>query len=345
MMKESLHVGLDIGANVIKAVLLERTKTGYILNHARINKLSYAAIENGVIIDFGELVHGVIDVMRNNIFETNKVAIALKGPSVIVRFVGVYTDSREDLAENFLWIVNQYGDIDPEEMSIDFEVLGGAEVFNRANVLFTAAKKDTVTDFVSVLESSKVEPYVIEAEALSLVRLYRGLDYPKSGTTMIIHVGYVGSLIIFIKDGRFSFCKEMASGGKVFTDVVRQDLGISEQEAEKIKINPNLHSDPQAVREIINRVASIDFVLAVDSIYKFYTLKNGLPPDRIFLSGGACETFGLKEALTAKYSVPVEFLNPWKIIELSGEYQGFFDSDNRFAYNVALGLALHGRVF
>lgn len=345
MANEEFHVGLDIGANAVKAVLLSKSKSGFVLEEARMSKLSYSAVENGKIMDFGELVHGIIDVMRNNIFGTNKVNIALKGPSVVVRRVSVYTDSREELYESFLWVVNQYGDIDPEEMSVDFEILGGAETFNSADILFTAAKKDVIIDFVSVLESSNVKPAAIEAEALSIVRLYRGLDYPKSDTTMIIHAGYVGSLIIFIKDGKFNFCKEIACGGKAVTDIIKHDLNVDDQEAEKIKLDPNVYNDPKAVTDIINRAITIEFVLATDSVYKFYTLKNGKPPERIFLSGGASETFGLKEALSAKYSVPVDFLNPWKSIEVKGEYVDFFNTDNRFSYNVALGLAMHGKIF
>lgn len=344
MANDEFHIGLDIGANAVKAVILGHSKTGFILKEARISKLSSTAIENGVIMDYGELVHGVLDVTRNDIFKTNMVAIALKGPSVVVRRVNIFADNRDELAENFLWRVNQYGDIDPEEMSVDFEVLGGAETFNSAEVLFTAAKKDTLTDFVSVLESSKMQASVIEAEALSLVRLYRGLDYPKSDTTMIIHVGYVGSLIIFIKDGKFYFSKEIDCGGKTFSDIIKSDLGVSEKEAERIKIEPHLYKDPAKVKEIMNRVASIEYVLKVDSVYKFYTLKNGLPPVRIFLSGGASETYGLKDALSAKYSVLVDFFNPWKVIGLTDEYKDFFNAENKFTYNVALGLALHGKI-
>lgn len=344
MANDEFHIGLDIGANAVKAVILGYSKTGFILKEARISKLSNTAIEDGVIMDYGELVHGVLDVTRNDIFKTNKVAIALKGPSVVVRRVNIFSENREELAENFLWRVNQYGDIDPEEMSVDFEVFAGTEIFNSAEVLFTAAKKDTITDFVSVLESSKMKASIIEAEALSLVRLYRGLDYPKGETTMIIHVGYIGSLIIFIKEGKFYFCKEIDCGGKNFSDIIKNDLGVSEQEAERIKIDPNSYKDPEKVKEIMSRVASIEYILKVDSVYKFYTLKNGLPPVRIFLSGGASETYGLKDALSAKYSVLVDYFNPWKVIALSDDYKDFFNADNKFTYNVALGLALHGKV-
>lgn len=345
MSNDELHVGLDIGANAVKAVLLGVNKNGFILEQARISKLANSSIENGMIMDYGELVRGITDVMRNDIFKTDRVSIALKGPSVVVRRVAVYTDNRDELSETFLWSVNQYGDIDPEEMSVDFEVLGGAELFNSADVLFTAAKKDVITDFVSVLESSKTVPAVVEAEALSLVRLYRGLNYPKKDTTMLIHVGYVGSLVIFIKDGRFDFCKEINCGGKSFSDMIKHDLGVDDKEAERIKIDPNLYDDPKAVMDIINRVVTIEYLLETDSVYKFYTLKNGQPPARIFLSGGASETAGLKEALTAKYSVPVDYLNPWKNVALAPEYEDFFNTDNRYTYNVALGLAMHGHVF
>ena len=91
-MAEKFHIGLDIGANAIKAVLLSATKTGFVVEKFRNNTFDSVVTENGSINDYGELVNRIFETVDDS-FPTNEVAIALKGPSVLVRKMLVNNDS------------------------------------------------------------------------------------------------------------------------------------------------------------------------------------------------------------------------------------------------------------
>lgn len=341
-MAEKFHVGLDIGSNSIKAAFLSATKTGFVVEQMHAEDFSGAATENGAVMDYGELVDRVSKVVDDR-FSVKEVAIALKGPSVLVRKMLVNNDSLGDLGE-FRWIANQYSCVEPEEMSIDFETLPSHDLYNHTGIVMTAAKKDVIIDFVSILESADLIPKVIESEAMSIIRLFRCMNNGSTGVNMILHVGYAGSFVILIKNGFFDFCREVSRGGKYFTELIKHDLEVSSETAEAIKINPEEHDDPEKVRTTLDRIFSIEYIQEVDYALKFYLLRGGSLPDQIYLSGGACQTFGVEKCLRDKYNVPISFLNPWEHITLSSNVEEIKEND-RYSYNVALGLALHGLIY
>ncbi len=342
-MANTSHIGLDIGANIIKAVLLSTTKTGFIVDKFRVKTFDSVVTENGSINDYGELVNRILETVDET-FPTNEVAIALKGPSVLVRKMLVNNDSLGEMGE-FRWIADQYICIEPEEMSIDFETLPSQDLYNHTSIVMTAANKDVVTDFVSVVESAKLIPYAIEAEAMSIVRLFRALKKSNNiDTQMILHVGYVGSIVILLRNGYFEYCREVSRGGKYFSDLLKHDLDIDDETAERIKINPEEHSDPEKVRATLERIFTIEYIQEIDYVLKFYLLRGGSLPNHIFLSGKSCQTFGLEKALREKYTVPLEFLNPWDFIELPDSV-GRIHPEDKYSHSVVLGLALHGLVY
>lgn len=342
-MSEKNHIGLDIGTNSIKAVLLNPTKTGFVVEKLRNQTFDGVVTENGVINDYGELVNRILDTI-DDYFPIRSVAVALKGPSVIVRKMLVNNDSLGDLKE-FRWIADQYVCVEPEEMCMDFETLPSQDLYNHTSIVMTAAKKDTITDFVSVLESARLQPYAIEAEAMSIVRLFRALKKANSSETqLILHVGHIGSFVILMKNGYFDYCKEISRGGKYFTDLVKHDLNVDGETAEKIKINPDEYPNPTKVRNALERIFSIEFIQEIDYALKFYELRGGSLPNHIFLSGGACQTYGLEKAMHDKYGVPVEYLDPWEFIVMP-ESVGKIKQTDKYSYSVVLGLALHGLVY
>ncbi len=342
-MSDKYHIGLDIGANAIKAVLLSPTKTGFVVDKICNNSFEGTVTENGAITDYGELVNRILEIIDDT-FPVRVAAVALKGPSVLVRKMLVNNDSLGDLKE-FRWIADQYAYVEPEEMCIDFETLPSQDLYNHTSIVMTAAKKDLITDFVSVIESAKLQPCAIEAEAMSIVRLFRALKKANnSEIQLILHVGHVGSFVILIKNGFFDYCREVSRGGKYFTDLIKHDLDVDSETAEKIKINPKEYSDPEKVHTVLDRIFSIEYIQEIDYVLKFYLLRGGSLPNHIYLSGGACQTFGLEKALVDKYSVPVEYLDPWKFIVLP-ETAGKVHQQEKYSYTVVLGLALHGLVY
>jgi len=342
---DQLLIGLDIGARSIKVCELITTQYGFELVTLTAHHLEELLTENGFIIDFGEVVQAISYIRDNFLLSHLNIAIALKGPSTLVRRVNVYTEKVEELEEIFRWIADQYIPIDPEEYSLGYTVISSVDRYNHASILAIGAKKDTITDFVSVLESSKVIPKVIEPESVSLMRLYRALNLPKKSISAIIHIGHIGSLIIFIRDAYFDFSKEISIGGMFFFDKLVADLNLSTKDAERAKINPINLAQSSAIIECLEDILQADFATQLNEAIKLYQLRGGGDIENIYLSGGGATIFGLKEALMTQFLIPVNFLDPWTVIDVSEKFYDITEGEDRYSYNVALGLSMHGRVY
>ena len=342
MSKNDFTVGLDIGARAIKAVLLNSTKTGFVVEKFHTIDFETDVTDDGSIVDYGELVHRLGEVVDAS-FPTRNVGIALKGPSVIIRKVNVNNDSLGDLGE-FRWIAEQYAAVEPEEMCLDFETLPSHDLYNHTGIVMTAAQKDVVTDFVSIVESARLVPVVIEAEAMSLVRLFRSVVKDYEETQMILHVGYVGSFVIILKNGLFDYSREISKGGKFFTDILVSDVGVTKEQAEIYKFSPEESDQADQIVTTLDRVLSIDYAKQVEDVIILYKLRHGDDPKNIYLSGGSCLVNGLAKALQDKFNIPVEYLDPWKVIHLPNNVYEIKDEE-RYSYSTVLGLALHGKVY
>lgn len=344
MAQDGMNTGLDIGANSIKAVSISPTKTGFTLVAAKECRLKASSTENGFVSDFGELVVGIKSIMESD-FPTKNIATALKGESTFARKLSVYCETPNELYETFPWIIDQYISIDPEEMSLDFEVLGEGERYHHIKILVIGAKKDTVTDIVSVIESSEAVPKVIEPETLSLARLFRAVNKVHSDTAMVIHIGYVGSLVLFLYNGAYDFSHEIDIGGMFCLNQIINELNLSRQEAEDAMINPDAHQNSNKVKEVIIEKFCKPFAEAIKKSLKLYDFKGGNQPYKIMLSGGACQTFGIIDVLNDELSIPVEFLDPWSVVEVPGELKKMIKSTSKYTYNVAVGLSMSGIVY
>lgn len=343
--KDQLLIGVDIGAKSIKVCELITTQDGFELVTLVAHDLDELLTEDGFIIDFGEIVQAISYIRDNILISHTNIAIALKGSSTLVRRVYVYTEKVEELDEIFRWIADQYIPIDPEEYSLSYTVISSVDRYNHASILVAGAKKDTITDFISILESSKVTPKVIEPEALSIMRLYRALNLPKKSISAIIHIGHIGSLIIFIKDANFDFSKEISIGGMFFSSKLSSSFNLPAQEIEHIKTNPINSKQASEIIECLEEILKKDFGSKLEEAIKLYQLRGGGDIENIYLSGGGATIFGLKEAIMTQFSIPVEFLDPWMIIDVPEKFELLVDSDMKYSYNVAIGLSMHRWVY
>ena len=341
---DKLLVGLDIGARAIKVCEISPSKTGFNLINLHDGKLDDITVENGTIIDFGEIVDSITKIRETVLIDNFSIAVALKGPSTILRRVYAYTEKPEELEEIFRWIADQYLPIDPEEYSLDYAVLPKVDRYNHASVLVTGAKKETIADFVSLLESSKVDLKMVEPESLSLIRLYRALNLPKISSA-IIHVGHIGSLMIFLRDGEFDFSKEISVGGAVIADELSDVFGVSQEDAERYRHRPLGESNATEIVNALEDIYKDQFIPYVEEACKLYEIRSGRKISVIYLSGGGATSYGLKETLMSVFLVNVDFLDPWKMVTYSEKYKSVVESDARYTFNVSLGLALYGLVY
>ncbi len=343
MSNENRFVGMDIGQNAIRVVDLSATREGFKVESLHIAKTKTEFTEDGSVVDYGELVGAIKSLTEHANYPNRPVVVALKGPAVIAKRLSVFVGNIDDFDEQFRWIVDQYAYIDQEDMAVDYKLIGASERYGYIDVVLIASKRDVLQDFISVTDGANIKLGAVEPEILALERMYKVLNLQQKGVDAILHVGVLGSLIMFMKNGAFMFCKSIELGGKHFTDMLQSEMGLSYEDAEKYKFDPTSHAEPAKVFDELKRYSTYQYNVSVDKAVKFYQLLGGTEPSRFIMSGAASQTAGLAESLSEKYNVDVEFMDPWGKFELA---EGItVDPSERYTYNIALGLALYDIVW
>ena len=135
----------------------------------------------------------------------------------------------------------------------------------------------------------------------------------------------------------------MVVGGSYYSDFLRKELGLSYSEAEQTKLGLNsLGESIQRQAETILQSVSDLLVLEIERTLDYFKASSeGVAPQRMLLSGGGSRSRGLRRSLQQKLQFPVQFLEPFKKIQVDRKvYPCEYLSRLANESAVALGLAL-----
>src|SRR5690606_16076491 len=149
-----------------------------------------------------------------------------------------------------------------------------------------AAKKEQIAAYAQLAKDAKLRPLVVDIDAFSIQNLFESSrPFVEGEPVALINVGAGLSSLTVVSGGVPAFNREIASGGNAITQEIERELGVSFEEAEKLKCG-FAGEVPENVLAIIERVMdsiaaeiqrSLDFFLA--------TTGDG-DIGRIYLTGG-----------------------------------------------------------
>jgi type IV pilus assembly protein PilM len=331
-------IGVDIGSFSIKVVEMKGKKDGFILKNIAEFQLPEDVISEGIIVDYGEVVNALNAIFTEKKFSHKKVAAALKGNSVITKKLTIPSVDDKNFRETFRWEAAQYIQMDIDEVNMDFEILSRTEELEQTEVVLAVAKKDLIADMVSVLESAKLKPVLIDLEVFALLNAFEvnyGID---SEVSAVVNIGHTTSIIVFVKNGLFEFSREINIGGKNAIHIIQQKLGMTIEEAsqiikdkESIEFNEELQA---AIRQFCEDVA-----FEVKNSIDMFLTSTQLPTSKCYISGSV-GLYGMRDTLEEKLDIEVNYFNPFANIEIAKGIDTDFLNDNLYRFNVAVGLAL-----
>jgi type IV pilus assembly protein PilM len=331
-------IGVDIGSFSIKVVEMKSKKDGYILKNIGEFQLPEDVISEGVIVDYGEVVNALNAIFIDKKFSHKKVAAALKGNSVITKKLTVPTVDDKNFRETFRWEAAQYIQMDVDEVNMDFEILNKFEDLEQTEVVLAVAKKDLIADVVSVLESAKLKPALIDLEVFALLNSFEvnyGID---SDVTAIVNIGHTNSIIVFVKNGLFEFSREINIGGRNAIQLIQQRLGMTVDEAtevirdkETIEFNEELQA---AIKQFCENVS-----FEIRNTIDMFMTSTQLPTSKCFICGSV-GLYGMRDILEENLEMEINYFNPFANIEIAKGIDTDFLNDNLYRFNVAMGLAL-----
>ncbi len=315
-------VGLDIGVSGIKAVEISPGKNRRLMAYNRIPLPWNTISPDGEIRNRDVVVDALRALFGSKEFTTKKVATAAFGNSIITKKIQVPRMKEADLQEQIYWEAEQYIPFDVNDVNLDFAILNTANTAapGKMDVLLVAAKKDYVQSIHDTLERAGLIVEAIDTQSFALGNAfeynYSHIVDTELATCVLVDFGAGSTKVSVFEKDKTTFHRELRQCGIACSLMLSERLGVSLDEAEKIKIEdfanekvgPIIAEFNHLVCEEVSR--SIDFSIT-------QTADTAL--DSVYVCGGASLTHGLIETLGTKLSVPVRKLNPVQSISGSGK--------------------------
>lgn len=312
-------VGLDIGSSSLKLVEIEETQKGFILNRYCQIPLPKGVIVDGVLAKHEELTAGIKKIFKQAGCHRKGLVTSLSGQSVIVKKVSLANMEETELRDLIRDEATKYLPFDSMEgVSFDFQILGGSDFNpNLMDVLLVAAKKDIIDNYTEAVKNAGFNLIILDVDTFALETMYEeNYDIADDDVIVIINLGASATNINVLKNGMSVFTRDFALGGNTITDALQSSLGLTFEEAEKVKIEgqggdaatesafrENLLAYAEPVCQEIER--SVDYFR---STYGGGAIKCAL------LAGGGAKLPGMAASLTQRLNIATEIANPFRKI-------------------------------
>lgn len=367
--KPTHSVGLDIGTRSIRVAQLALGKQPPVLDKVGIVRIPENLVVDGEIADIKAVSALLKDLWSKNGFSKNNLTVGVANQKVIVRVIDMPHMNEEELKGAIRYQAADYIPMPVEETIIDFEILkeyAVKEDEQNMKVLLVAAQRDMIQAYVEALGGAGLYPTSIDVKSFAMMRsmlpalpAFPSEEQSKMTmeTSCLLNVGAGVSNMIIVEEGMPYFVRILLFGGNDFTRAISENMGISEDEAEELKISLSEDSGiigggavSEEKREarlkaeeiMSNRISS--FVREIRRSIDYCLDQTGCrAPESIVISGRGSKIKGLKEELERALAVTVREGQPLQNVKV-GKMQltesEFADIEPALA--VSVGLALRG---
>ena len=284
-------LGLDIGVDAVKAVLLSRGfRGGY-------RVLAVRRIDAG---EAGGVPEALQELFADQSFRGAVCVTAL--PAGALSFRNIRLPFRDDrkIRQTLAFALEPVIQTSPDEVFIDYTLAGHAE---QAEIFVALAPRALVGERTALLKEYVRETAVIDIDAVPLA--LRLTEKPGvQGSTLLLDVGARDTAAIFAGGCRILHIRHFPFGGEVVTRAMAETTGNGLSEAESLKRSGDIPPEAwTAIRECSGRFLG---ELRNTQAYLLWQGSLAQAPARILMTGGGSRTPGLAEELAQLFAVPVE---------------------------------------
>lgn len=340
-------VGLDIGSSAVKMVELKPLSKGdkkWKLVNIGSAPLSPEVIVDGSIMDSTVVVEAIVQLFSENKIKCNDVAIAVSGHSVINKKITMARMDDEELSESIRWEAESYIPFDIDDVELDYHILDEEDRSDgNMDVLLVAAKKEKVSEYVSVVQQAGKSAVVVDVESFALQNaLTANYELSELQVTALVNIGASVMNIAIVQGNNPLFWRDISFGGNMYTDAIQKDLGVDFDTAEQLKRGDSVEGYTfEQVIPILQSVTN-DMGVEVQKTFDFFKATTSAEKiNRIMLTGGASRILNLDNFLADRFEAAVEYLNPFSNIAYNEkQFNPDLIHELKASAAIAVGLAM-----
>lgn len=310
-------IGLDLGATSVRAaVLAPSTQDGHpsVTVHGMGSvPLPAGAIVNGAVTEQAAITRALKQLWEINDFHCHKVILGVANPQAVVRPLQIPNLNATQRAKALPFQAREIIALPLDEVVLDYVQLGDPDpVTGMLTGLLIATPRRPVMAAVEAVERAGLKVARVDLASFGALRAVADehlmvqavIDLGAQLTSIVIHNHGVPQLV-----------RTLARGGQELTDRLVESLGLTLEEAERVKCETGLTSRRDAASDALQ--AGIRPLLAEirSSINYFRAGSDGAALEGISLTGGGSALPGLADALSTQNGVPTDVVNPMQHID------------------------------
>ena len=273
-----------------------------------------------------EIATALREMMEELGLKKGDVNFAVPGQSVFTRFVKLPIVEEEKIERIISFEAQQNVPFPIDEVVWDYQLIGGGAA-EQIQVVLVAIKSELLDQMNDSVEETGLQTRIVDVAPMALYNAFRFNYSDLGGCSLLIDMGARTTNLLFIEPGRI-FARSVPIGGASITAAITKEFGETFAGAEVRKKRDAFvslggasleASDPSVARvsKMIGGTMTRLQAEVMRSISHYRGQQQGRAPERVFLCGGSATTPYLREFLSEKLQLPVEFFNPLRNVAVA----------------------------
>jgi type IV pilus assembly protein PilM len=269
--------------------------------------------------------------------------ISVCGSPTILRYISFPKMNAEQFKQAIKFEAEKHIPFRISEVNLGGCILRNDLADNKMWVLLAAAKKDFINQHLKVFIDLGISVNKVDIDAVALINAFnfnylQEKNQKATTTTCLLDIGASISSLNILDGDLPRLSRDIHIGGISFSQKIADIFSVDLKSAEAMKIKP---PDGQTDKLILAAEPLIsNLAREVRASFDYYESQGFASVSKIFLSGGGSLFVGLKDMLANILGIEVEYWDPLRKIQISGDMkvEEIRPLSSRFA--VTIGLAL-----
>lgn len=327
MLKSKSFLALNFGAGSLKLAEFDQSDEGGLrLRQFDVRPLGLAGAQDAARERV--ITKALQDALAEGGYPTRTGNACAPGFQVFSKFVKLPPVDTSKVTQIIQYEAQQNVPFPLEDVVWDYQILGTTPS-GELEVLLVAIKSDIVETLFRVADGSGLRLGVVDVSQAALCNAFRYNYGDLEGCIMLLDIGAKTSNVLFFENGKM-FARGINIGANSITQDFAAETRMPFVEADKFKIADGFvslggaYEDPenpkQAAISKIARQVMTRLHIQVNQTIQFYRgQQGGGAPEQLFLAGGASIMPYTAQFFAEKLSLPVEYFNPFRNVEIDPE--------------------------
>ena len=308
---ESL-VCVDIGASSIKLLEMDTTGAEPLITNIAMAPLADGVFASNILNKTEVAAEEITKLLSSHGIADKRIITAMPAPSVFTKRVKMPKLDYSELASNIEFEASNFIPHNIDAVRLDFHVIGETGK-NQLDVLVVAVKNEIIDSYMDCFGLAGLDVAVVDVDYFAIQNMFELVCPEKiNSTTALINIGSRYSAVNICRAGESLFTGDISAGGKVFTEAISLELGITSNEAEDLKKQKlGTDEDSESLKDILDEKiqhVAAEYNRQLSFFWNASGAEGGI--DEILLTGGSAVIPGLKEELSERTGINCSLLEP-----------------------------------